>query len=301
MLLRGHHPGQAILGGHIGFGALLDCLASALHDDIGRLTGGQHQELLAATALTFLSIKSFAGFCTNRDDDGQPLDGYLIGLHDGLYSRLKLRAKAFVADSLEGDLAVHKGNSRTSYEVATEFFLLPRSELLDHIDLADVPPELAGILASVQSDAAIIVMQFVALHEFGHVAANDFALMDRYKFHLGDNNGNPARPPATQDFWDTEFRADESVLRWLASADRTPESHWTNFAMVHGFFVWLADIETRLGGPLCPLHPPPVTRGRRLLSTMAALVPPNEHAHRAISWVERAIASWRDPTRRPAA
>jgi hypothetical protein len=67
-------------------------------------------------------MRSLDGYCTDREDIGMSLGGYLIGLHGGLYFSAKLLAKAFVLESLGDDLFRFRSMSPNAYNADVTFF-----------------------------------------------------------------------------------------------------------------------------------------------------------------------------------
>jgi hypothetical protein len=291
-LASGQHPLEARMAGDTRFGTMLDVLAAALLDDVRGFAGPEWESRLSATALVFVPLRDFAGYCTGRDGAGALLGGHVIVLHEGLYFSLKLLAKAFVHESLEGDLVQYRGAPHMPYAAAAECFLRPRAALLDMLSFEGVPPEIEGVLATVQTDIAIVTLQFIVLHEFAHIAAGDLALMDQYA-----RQANAAEPldlgsDRRDAHWQAEYRADETALRWLCGSERSQQGHWTNFIAIYAFFRWLADIETRIGRTFCPLHPPPALRGERLLAIMKTLMDFDDDAQHRVAWATACSTRW---------
>lgn len=222
-------------------------------------------EMFRRTAFGLLPLSAVDAFCLDRTLRGVKLDGYLVILNEGTFICAQLLAKAFLVENLDGDLLVHRRSGIEAYRTAIEHFLAPSVAHVNSVFFDGVPPEIEGALAAAQMKMTILLLQFVFLHEMGHVVHHDHSLMGEYEFHVSH-----AQPPSvpTEQYWAAEYAADTYALERILRHTGTEASRWANFVAIYVFFHWLGTVERVTGCPLCPLHPPPLARAQRLRELM---------------------------------
>lgn len=265
---------------------LLDQLVSDLADYVR--PGDLH--LYRRTHFGMLPLSSVDGFCVNRTLTGEQLDGYLVVINEGLWICAQLLAKAFVLENLGGEFEKFKRPGRTEFDAALSHYLWPSVVNVNKVFFENVPPDVEGALSAAQSSMAILIMQFVVLHEVGHVVGQDFDLLGAYRLHL--DHASNAPPTATDQHWIAEYAADVYSLQTICDRSGTDVSRWANFITVYVFFNWLARVEVLTKRPLCPLHPPPSERGERLLQWMLARYPGVSEADEFLKQTESILAAW---------
>lgn len=237
-----------------------------------------------------LPLSSVDGLCLDRSIQGEPLDGFLVILNEGLWVCAQLLAKSFVLENLDGDFAELRRSGQQDFEVAICHYLAPTAKNANYVFFENMPPAVDGQLSAGQSSMAILILQFVVLHEIGHIINRDFNLIGEYRFHLGKTPAAPSVP--TQKYWNAECAADEYSLDAICRHSVSDISRWANFCTIYVFFHWLASIEKATASPLCPLHPPPSDRGERLLRWMYSHYPPDQQAINYIKQTQRILQSW---------
>lgn len=247
--------------------------------------------------IVFLPLPSVDGFCLNRDQDGNLLDGFVIGLNEGLWVCAQLLAKGFVLENLQGDLAAWHRSGKSCHDNAVAHWLQPASHHAQQIFFDHMPPEPEGMASAAQSAMAVLILQFVTLHEFGHIAHQDLALMDAYRFHIGANDMVPDGPVA--DFWQAEYAADAFALEAICRHAKHDISRWANFITIYIFFAWLDSIETAIGQALCPYHPLPAMRAKRLEAWMREHYPPNTEIDGHFEMTQIILQRWRGEAFKP--
>lgn len=265
---------------------LLDQLVSDLADYVRP----GDRDLYQRTHFGMLPQSSVSGFCLNRTLAGEQLDGYLVVINEGLWICAQLLAKAFVLENLGGDFEEFKRSGRSDFDAALAHYLSPSGVNAEKVFFQNVPPEVEGALSAAQSSMAILIMQFVVLHEVGHVVGQDFDLLGAYRLHL-DSAADP-RLTARDQHWAAEYAADVYSLQAICDRSGADVSRWANFITVYVFFYWLARVEAVIGRPLCPLHPPPSERGERLLQWMMARYPGAPKSEEFMIQTRRILAAW---------
>lgn len=244
------------------------------------------------THFGLLPLSSAASFCLNRTFQGEQFKGFLVILNEGLWVCAHLLAKAFVLENLYGDFEEFRRSGQQDFDVAIRHYLAPTGKNANSVFFENTPPEVHGELSAAQSSMAILILQFVLLHEVGHIANRDFDLIGEYRFHVDQASAAPSAP--TQKYWDAENAADEYSLDAICRYSRADINRWANFFTIYVFFHWLASIEKVTGRPLCPLHPSPSDRGERLLGWMLAHYPPDEQVTHYITHTQKILQSWNE-------
>lgn len=223
-----------------------------------------------------LPLRAIDACCIDRTLHHQALDGYLILVNEGLFVCAQLLSKAFLLDNLEGELApFHRPGAPIQRQAAEQFLSLSAAQA-NAVFFDGVPPEIEGLLAAAQMRMTILLMQFVLLHEVGHILHRDFALMGAYRFHIAQDPNITPTPTTTDRWWAAEEAADTFALAAICRQATSDLGRWANAIAVCVLFDWFRTVEDILGRPLCPLHPPPARRGERLLQWMRDQYPPDE-------------------------
>lgn len=285
-----------------------------LRDDLVDYITAADLVQLERTYFGSLPISGVDAFCIDQTFQGRALDGFLVILNEGLYICTQVLAKAFVLENLQGDLAQYRQSGKRSQAIAIRHFLKPHASTAKEVFFNDVPPEIEGALAASQSAMAIVILQFVCLHEFGHIVHRDFNLMDRYRFHFGKIERNPhalehqgdsaersdgiliapVTDPSHQ-YWTVEFAADLYALKAICSNSRSNISRWANFISIYIFLKWFEDVEAANGSSLCPFHPPPEHRAQRLLAWMTENVPRDQEIDGYLASTVQILNRWKLP------
>lgn len=268
----------------------LQGLVDQMTSDLVEYVRPEELQLFNQTHFGILPLSSVDGFCIDRTLQGKPIDGYLVILNEGLYVCAQLLAKAFVLENLGGDLIDYQRTGRHDFDVAIHHYLEPSGKNANRVFFERVPPDIEGQLSAAQSSMAILILEFVSLHEFGHITHRDFDLMGTYRFHIGQTAAVPNG--ATERYWIAEHLADEYSMGAICRHSKSDVSRWANFLAVYVFFGWLARVERLTGRPLCPLHPSPASRGTRLLAWMHDSYPASDQILNYIEKTEEIMASW---------
>lgn len=281
-------------GGKGSFDEMIQKLADSLKDDIKDCTKGKYDYILEKTAIGLIPLSLVHAFCTNVNEFNEPLDGNLICINQGLYFCLSLLAKAIVMENLSGELTEYRNSGEHTYKCATKLFLKPNKDDLNEIFFDDLPPEIYGEISAYQSKVSMMILQFVALHEFGHIVNKDLELMGLYKFHMAKVFGDEkiSEQKELDKFWSAEYRADTFALAALCDRSKQSISAWGNFITIYLFFHWLNAIEKNTGRILCPYHPTPLNRANELKKYMYQRYGLQSEAEPMLEFIETKTISW---------
>lgn len=279
---------------------LMQALASSLKDDINECTEGSFSDVLSKTAVGLLPIGLSNAFCINEtlvEKDGEfeeELDGSVICVNEGLYFCLQMLAKCIVLENLNGELIEYRESGSSTYKEALKMYLEPSTAHANSIFFKAATPELNGELSAYQSSIAMIILQFIALHEFGHIVNGDLDIMGLHKLHMVHDEDGSASGPVSPSYVEAEYLADEFALRALCNRSKKPLNAWANFSSIYLFFHWLDSVEKILGKPISNLHPPPLKRANRLHELMISIVGHESSFGSHLDWVKESTASWYD-------
>lgn len=292
---------RGILSGDDLFSSQLKILSKSLKEDIENFTNGAYNELLVGTDLSFLPTGRFGGFALSHDDFESKLDGYVIGINEGLYFCLQLLAKALVFEYMDGDYLIYKKSGSGLYRNAINLYINPSSNFLNEIFFEGLPPEIDGELSAILSSIAMVMLQFIVLHEFGHIVNNDFSVMGIYKLYLqgegqDENEQKIDKIRNASKFqekhWNSEYLADEFAILAMSKKSKSNVSAWANFIAIYTLFHWFNDVQVTSGKIVSELHPPPMARAERLLSHMKNSVPGWEDYSKEIDWIDGKVKEW---------
>lgn len=253
----GNHNYQASEEGGSHRVAMLD-LANALHQDIADCVEPNYQSLLKNTSLLMMPLGNVDAFCTQTDLKRQPLDGSIIILNEGLFYGLHLLFKALVIESLDNDLLQFRSSGKTDFHNSINFFLERDSSLLQHMHIRVGDPDTEKQINKYQSAAATLILQFIALHEFGHIALDHFGQLNKSAEFI--NLFSSAKNTSDTKHHQLEFEADAFALKSLMRRSHSEQSMWANFYSICLFYIWLNCIEEKRNKPLSNLHPRPMER-----------------------------------------
>lgn len=275
------------------YNKIINLLSASLHEDIRDCIDPSLYETLDNTVLGILSTGLVDAFCLNKDTFGCELDGAVICINEGLYFSLNLIAKSLVIESLTGDLAHLKGDGSESFMTAIKLYIDPKSSHIEKMFHRIGNADIEGEISAYQSSVAMLIMQFIALHEFGHVAHSDLEVMGLYKKHMASNEPCLINHQCDiSKYHAAEYRADEFALLALCKRSNKEESKWANFYSIYLFFLWLDCLEKHLGKTLCPYHPSPIDRANNLKKVMIKVVKNDDKYMHHLEWLDKKVKDW---------
>ncbi len=273
----------------------IERLAQQLKEDIPDYINENDNVKFQITELIFLPLPNADGYCLNQDTAGNQLDGYIVCLNEGLWICSQLLGKAFVLENMQGDFAEFKSSGSDCFELAISHFLTPRGSNANEVFFGHLPPQIDGAATAAQSSVAIIILQFVTLHEIGHIARGDFSLMNTYSFHIANSNKNEIEYSHIEQYWEAEYNADIFAIKSICEHSKADINRWANFITIWILFEWLIEVERKNGKPICNLHPPPSLRLKNLKTWMNINYPPASDALLYIEITHNIINNWKNP------
>lgn len=273
----------------------IDRLAQQLKEDLPDYINSKDNEKLEITELLFLPLPNADGYCINQDIAGNNLDGYIICLNEGHWICSQLLGKAFVLENMQGDFAEFKSSGSVFFELATSHFLNPRGSNANEVFFGHLPAHIDGAATAAQSSVAVLMLQFVTLHEIGHISRGDFSLMNTYSFHIANSNEFEIESSNIEQYWEAEYTADIFAIKSICEHSKSDISRWANFITIWILFEWLIEVERKNGKSICKLHPPPFLRLKNLKSWMNINYPPTSEVLQYIDITHSIINHWKEP------
>lgn len=281
----------------IDFDELISKLSPSLLEDIRDCTDEKYHKILENTYVSFIPYNNFSAFCTGKDNFREPLDGYIICINQGLYFCLSLLSKAFVFENLQGDLTPYYRDGTIDYQRSINLYFKPNRKDLSAIFMGfeDIPASIYGQVSAYHSAITTMMLQFIALHEFGHIVHKDvdnIALNNMYLAAIVGEEQIVVSDTVSQELWQAEYKADAFAMRALSSRSNNSSAAWANFLTIYLFFTWIADIERVKKEILCPYHPPPIKRAQKLLLVMHELYGINQEVQEMIDRINEWSQKW---------
>ncbi|SFD34666.1 hypothetical protein [Pseudoalteromonas denitrificans] len=267
---------------------LINSLCSDLKLDLSERVSEQYQSLVNNTEIGLLPLMDQCAYCLAQTDDNKTHNSYYIILHEYVYILILFLSKSIVLENVEGSLSQFKACGFQSFKQASCLFSKTsnfdiKNINFDNINNIDVVAELTAC----QHNLATITLKFIVLHEFAHIAHKDLNVMDSHKRFLISESES-----TSEQYWDSEFKADAFALHYLCSTCVTPISAWANFTQVYMFFSLLAFLETKSGFRSANTHPPAKIRVEKMLTWMKENIGSYDESSNNIHWVDSKVAQW---------
>jgi hypothetical protein len=217
----------------------------------------EHHQLLAKCTFAVMPTVKATAFCTAFDFDHQPLPGYLVAINAGLKHTCDCLAEAIVVENLTNDLEKFRHDGSKYFQAACTLFLEPHAETLNRIQKpVEVPENVYLSIAAMAGGISAKMVEFVALHEVGHLAHGD--LQDAFVEFNIDNQpvfrGSVSQKEISRD-WQKELRADEFAARAMAKNSSSTISAGAHLAAITALMLWFDFFESQYNRlPLT--HPP---------------------------------------------
>lgn len=251
------------------FNKILSNLSESLKDDLTIYTNNNYTDILNKTGFGILESGHIHAGCVRVDDYGDLLDGYGVFINIGTYYALQLIAKSIIIENFENDFESYRRNASEYIDLAAEIYFTQNSTTTREIFFYEYPQEVQIEASAAQSSVAIKVLQFIALHELGHIINGDFEIMGFHArfMHTDDKENETLDLPKDIDINQShkeEYNADLFALNTLFDNDGSNISKWSSFYTIFYFLIWLDAIEKKMGEKLSNLHPNAVLRARKL-------------------------------------
>jgi hypothetical protein len=276
------------------FSDRLAILSKEFERDLIEAHSTAHQALVERTKILFLPVRDAAAFCLNTDDHGASLDGHLICVQEGLYFSAQLLGKALVFENLGGEYEEYSQSGEAAFKLAADFYIRPQVSQLNEIFFGGLTPEVQGALSAMQSKVAVMIMQFVMNHEFGHIAQGHLAIQRFNRCYVAPQADSGIVEPLAdrRASWALELAADEFALRSLIRSSSSAISACANFIAVAWFFLWLDRLESRMRINVFKTHPPALVRLDALERVVRSRVPEWSDMSEALEQLKARVGSW---------
>lgn len=244
---------------------VLENFAISLYNDIDVYTNGKYKELYDLTNLGFIKRGSLEAVCVSVDDFNNRFEdgGYAILINIGLYYSINLLVKGIIVDNLQNEWEQYKQDPLPLLTNALEIYLHHNNSVVNYMKFDDFPVDIAKDLNRVQANSTVRLMQFIALHEFGHIVNGDFGIMSLYHDSFMGKEIN-----IDNDIHKKEFLADQFALKCLLENDNNIQSKWGSFYTISFFLAWLSGVEKILNSKISIVHPDPIDRIWKLYDFM---------------------------------
>lgn len=258
------------------YGYLMDKLSCDLYEDLALdCSGEEYIDRCGVMIAPWAKVSAHAFQIPEIDD------GYGILINYGIVRAIFELVPAIYAEIDSGKSGVEK------FEDAIALFFAghhtrdrQRQEYATREEYWKSNLELGGISS--------IVLRFIALHEFAHIAqghVEEFKMcfsdaLDDLSSTVKEQKYTPgAYISVNQRRIEAEFSADKYALKTLEKNTASKEVMWNNTLFICAFFYWLDCIEKRIGKRLSSEHPPPRQRAERIESLLEqAIGPPSNDA-----------------------
>lgn len=252
------------------FRKILDVMSNSLKDDLNVYTNNQYSEMLEKSGLLILESGDIHAGCISKNDYNETLDGYAIFINLGTYYSLQLLAKTIIIENFTNAFEKYRRQATEYIDLATNIYISQDPSMTEEIFFFDYPADVESEASAAQSSVVIKVMQFISLHELGHIVNGDLEIMGFHKRFMNNNakeNHNLSDVEVTN-YHQSEFDADLFALNALLNTDISDISKWSSFYPIFYFLVWLNAIEIKFGHILSNQHPNALIRAKRLHTRM---------------------------------
>lgn len=287
---------EDIIGKGLNFRQNLHHMALTLPADLREKLPMSLHSLVNETLFGLLPIGKVNACVLRHDREKTRLDSYLVMLNYGLVLRCHSLAYALTLEILEGDLTPYAGDGAPYFRNAVQALLSPNIDAFNYISIhRDWPPEIEGQFAVRSGALTSIMLQFVALHELGHIHHGDPDTVNgvRCLSAVKDETVVEYRRSQTEAKvnWPCEYAADAFAVNYLCDWEGQSSACWPNIAQVYLFFGWLEQAELTVGRPLCDYHPSPAERKRAVVQQAYALAPTGPPSD-FFGFLDERIAAW---------
>jgi len=257
-------------------------MSESLKDDLAIYTENRYNDILEKTGFGILeSGRVYAG-AVRVDDFYLTLDGHAIIINIGTYFALHLLVKGVILENFENDFEIYKKDGSQYLDFAKDIFFFQNSTRTREVFFYDYPQEVQIEASARQSSAVVKVLQFISLHELGHIVNNDLEIMDFHARFMNDNMGNEIVDLSSNfnQQHDMEYKADMFALNSLFNNNNSSElSKWSGFYMIFYFLIWLNAIEEKTGKLVSLSHPKPILRAKKLQEKLLEITNGKEYGY----------------------
>lgn len=261
------------------FRAILETMSDSIKEDLNIYTNNKYKDILDNSGVSILESGDIHAGCIHKNDYEEVLNGYAIFINLGTYYSLQLLAKTIIIENLINEFKSFRRRATEFIDIATEIYIYQDSRTTRKIFFHEYPDNLASEASAAQSAVAIKVMQFIALHELGHIVNGDLEIMGfhkRFMNHCNDSSEEILENINISDYHKSEFNADMFAFEALFDNDSEDLAKWSSFYPVFYFLVWLDAIERKFGEALSNQHPNALLRAKKMHHRMLEITNQND-------------------------
>lgn len=270
-LIKAKHKDSKNLHPTEEFRRVLAVMSDSLRDDLNVYTNNTYQNIVQKSGLSILESGDIHAGCVRVDDFDEQLDGYAIFINLGTYYALQLLAKTIIIENFTNEFAEYQRQATEFIDLATDIYIAQDSNTTQKIFFDEYPAAVQSEASAAQSAVVVKVMQFIVLHELGHIVNGDLEIMGFHKRFMNANHKTVMNLPddvSIEASHQAEFAADMFAFNALFNYESPAISKWSSFYPVFYFLVWLDAIEKKFGHVLSNLHPNALERARRMQNAL---------------------------------
>lgn len=256
------------------FRKILEVYSDSLKDDLNVYTNNEYVKVVEKSGLSILESGEIHAGCVDIDDYDCKLDGYAIFINLGTYYALQLLAKTIIVENFQNDFVQYRRKATEFIDVATSIYLIQDSKSTRQAYFDEYPPEMRSEASAAQSSVVVKVMQFIALHELGHIVNGDLNVMGFHRRFLNASFMPETDLPDSEELTrshEAEFQADMFAFNALFDYDAQPLQKWSGFYPIFYFLAWLDAIEKKMGTVASHLHPNSLERAKRMQKALLSI------------------------------
>ena len=257
----------------------MEVYSDSLKDDLNVYTNKEYEHIVQISGLSILESGDIHAGCVEIDDYDCKLDGYAIFINIGTYYALQLLAKTIIVENFQNDFAQYKTKATEFIDKAMSIYLTQDSNSTRQSYFDEYPPEVRAEASAAQSAVVVKVMQFIALHELGHIVNGDLNIMGFHRRFMNSSYLDQAGLPDNEELQqshEAEFAADMFAFNALFNYDAEPIQKWSGFYPIFYFLAWLDAIEKKIGKVVSHLHPNALERARRMQKALLVITEQND-------------------------
>ena len=268
---------------------LADSFEVSIISDLEKKVRPEHLSILKSCIIGIVPLGFVNAHVRRTDNFGQPLDRFVIFINYGLYLACSALADALTFENLQGDFADFRRSGQPYFNCAVKSYIDHKAFDDYQLPLHEYPPHISAAIMEQSGRLTAIMLQFIVLHEFGHIINGD----------LGDQDSEMNLSPSglelkldAQPGKRREIGADLYAIETLSDWEGSSPSAWPNFAQAYYFFRWLEVVEEHRQQS-SPSHPPASMR-KQCIANRARKLARHAPADDYILIIENMIESWRN-------
>lgn len=200
---------------------------------------------------------------------GEKLQGGLIFLNEGLYFSAGFAAKAIVLANMRDEHEHLRAGAKPALTKGVEFYLNPHPSNAENEFHSTGNPYEEGEISTHISSVKEMMLQFVVLHELGHIILNHHDYINRNRLSLmGDEQWDSLSDEEKESLHQIEYEADLFAFERIEENSSSNQSRLANLYAIGTLFVFLECVERKIQTSLSKTHPAPLDRLRKLSDSL---------------------------------